>query len=631
MKDSLPSDYPLLGKPFPSTCLLNPKKDHHLLSTPQGNDMFIDKLNQGVNNNFKRRLTLETPLQTAENIPKRIMLEEDHNIPNQPHTKHHPTTDPTMINLSDDMTMEDYDDNIPPISATSSTDDDPLPSPSESPKPTTPTYQHHSSNTNHNIESWDTLKIINLIENFSTNSLTTSSQSHLAFKLLSKLDRTTLSDITSHLTHNLRRDIVGSLPYEVAIEILKQLDFQTLQNCLLVDKKWNSLITDEFWKYLLIRDNFLYEDETSQNNNKALYQERQRLHSNWINPNFKPRRVTVRGHGPNVVTCLQFDDDKIITGADDNMINIYDPNSGELLRILQGHEGGVWALKYINNQIISGSTDRTVRIWDINTGKCTHVFRGHTSTIRCMEIVDVDGEKLIVSGSRDNTLHVWKLPERGSDILEDYRPEENPYFVCVLQGHTGSVRSVTGHGEIIISGSYDNTVRVWDLRLGAEKFVLRGHTDRIYSTVYDVPRNRCISASMDATIRVWDLRTGECIKILNDHTSLVGLLGLTKDYLISAAADGTLRGWNPSAFTNDFTLHHDNHSAITTFDSNSNILISGSEGQFNVYDLKQGGKLIRSKLLSDAGQIWSAKFRFDKCVVAVERNSQSFIEILDFS
>lgn len=654
--NSSPPNYPLLGKPYPSTCLLDHKQDTQLLTTSsrQG-DLLLDNLNRSAFGNFKRRLTLEEHNGGME-AKKRIMLEEDHNIPNQPQSYKLP---PSATTLTGDIGIDadiDTDNDtllgkLPVLLSSTLTEpgEDPLPSPSESPRASPLPYPPTQGDTNTTLaaaaatspSSWNSLKIINLVENFSANSLLPSSQAHLAFKLLSKLDRSTLSDINNHLTQNLKRDIVASLPYELSIQVLKELDFGTLQNCLLVNHKWKSLITNEFWKYLLERDNFLYENEVIHENNcHELYQQRHRLHQRWIDPTYTPRRISVTAHGENVVTSLQFDDEKIITGADDKKINIYNPNTGELLKILSGHEGGVWALKYIGSQIISGSTDRTVRVWDLDSGKCTHIFRGHTSTIRCMELVTAGQDHFIVTGSRDNTLHVWRLPpplseeERGEDEggILDFRPEENPYLVCVLQGHTASVRSVTGHGNIIISGSYDHTVRVWDLQTQRERFVLRGHTDRIYSTVYDVKRQRCISASMDSTIRIWDLITGKCIKVLNDHTSLVGLLGLTKDYMISAAADGTLRGWNPYNFNNEFTFHHDNHTAITTFDSNSNILVSGSEGQFNVYDLRQGGKLIRSKtLLNDAGQIWSAKFRLDKCIVAVEKNNNSFIEILDFS
>ena len=90
------------------------------------------------------------------------------------------------------------------------------------------------------------------------------------------------------------------------------------------------------------------------------------------------------------------------------------------MKVLEGHEGGVWALKYTGNTLVTGSTDRTVRVWNMKTGQCTHIFRGHTSTIRCLDIIhpavigkNQDGEDivfpeypLLITGSRDHNIHV---------------------------------------------------------------------------------------------------------------------------------------------------------------------------------------------------------------------------------
>ena len=50
--------------------------------------------------------------------------------------------------------------------------------------------------------------------------------------------------------------------------------------------------------------------------------------------------------------------------------------------------------------IVSGSTDRTIRVWNISTGICQHILYGHTSTVRCLAL---HGD-IVVSGSRDATV-----------------------------------------------------------------------------------------------------------------------------------------------------------------------------------------------------------------------------------
>ena len=151
-----------------------------------------------------------------------------------------------------------------------------------------------------------------------------------------------------------------------------------------------------------------------------------------MNPNVRPRHISFQGHGRNVVTCLQFDSDRVISGSDDSTINIYETRTGRLLHTLHGHDGGVWALQYLDNILVSGSTDRTVRVWDIERAECTQIFYGHTSTVRCLQIImprlQPDGEyfpeePIIVTGSRDSTLRVWSLPKRGSPVYLPTPPE----------------------------------------------------------------------------------------------------------------------------------------------------------------------------------------------------------------
>ncbi|CCD26108.2 SCF ubiquitin ligase complex subunit CDC4 NDAI_0G03310 [Naumovozyma dairenensis CBS 421] len=517
------------------------------------------------------------------------------------------------------------------------------------------------TNTNNNDEYLLTENLYNNLKN----QLTPIQYKNLIFKIISNLNRTELSDMNSLLNNNLKRDIISSLPIELSIKILKNLPYQDIFKCLQVCPHWNKIInnTPMLWKNLLLNESFLNNHDnnnTNENNSSQIYKKlfysNLKVLKNWYNPNFKPQRTTLLGHSTSVVTCLQFEDDYVITGADDRQLRIYDSKKKIFLKELSGHEGGVWALKYDEDGIIvSGSTDRTVRVWDIKRGCCTHVFKGHTSTVRCLEIVTYKNIKYIVTGSRDNTLHVWKLVREDNRSIDELplifnTPEENPYFVGVLRGHMASVRTISGHGNIIISGSYDNNLMVWDIAQMKCIYLLIGHTDRIYSTIYDHQRKRCISASMDSTIKIWDLENiwnnGVCSVVtisatpctringpmmtLQGHTALVGLLRLSDKYLVSAAADGSLRGWDSNDYSRKFSYHHNNLSAITTFFMNDNILVSGSEGQFNIYNLRTGS-LVHSDLLKDSDQIWSVNFKGSLLVAAVEKDGESYIEMLDFN
>ncbi|KAF9445551.1 WD40 repeat-like protein [Macrolepiota fuliginosa MF-IS2] len=254
---------------------------------------------------------------------------------------------------------------------------------------------------------------------------------------------------------------------------------------------------------------------------------------------------------------------------------------------------------YGRNTLVTGSTDRTVRIWNLSTGVCTHVLRGHEATVRCLGIarpeVSDDGKEkqpgrpLIVSGSRDGTLRVWTLPKPGeeSNRLEGTGPEESigssnesPYLRLLLSGHTSAIRALDVKGRTVVTGSYDTTVRVWDIVTGECKFVFSGHTQKVYAVVLDLDNQCVFSGSMDTTIRQWSLESGECLNVLDGHTSLVALLSLSPQYLVSGSADGTARVWDRSTGVSIHELSGASAQAgaITTVYHDDKKVISGCQG-----------------------------------------------------
>ncbi|KAI5859261.1 WD40 repeat-like protein [Durotheca rogersii] len=378
---------------------------------------------------------------------------------------------------------------------------------------------------------------------------------------------------------------------------------------------------------------------------KSLYRRHYMIRKSWTSGKVKPSHVAFAAHPRHVITCLQFDEDKIITGSDDMLIHVYDTKTGKLRRRLEGHEGGVWALQYEGNVLVSGSTDRSVRVWDIEKGLCTQVFYGHTSTVRCLQIlmptntgkvedghpVMMPAKPLIITGSRDSQLRVWRLPESGSRRYIQTGPPANdadcPYFVRTLPGHTHSVRAIAAHADTLVSGSYDNTVRVWRISTGETVHILQGHSQKVYSVVLDVARNRCISGSMDSFVRIWDLETGSCIHTLEGHTLLVGLLDLRDERLVSAAADSTLRIWDPESGRCQSTLTA-HTGAITCFQHDGRKVISGSDRTLKMWDIRSGECI--QDLLTDLSGVWQVRFDERRCVAAVQRENLTYVEILDF-
>ncbi|KAI0345092.1 WD40 repeat-like protein [Trametopsis cervina] len=506
-------------------------------------------------------------------------------------------------------------------------------------------------------------------------------QSHVLLTFLRHSPLSVIRTLHSVLTPTLARDFLSLLPPELVSLVLSYLPYPDLARASRVSRTWRAIIDSDpvLWRELLKSTKIWfggYSENAFANAilarrrrqatqiprslplphpYKILFKSRHLTRNRWVN-NQNPKRITITAHGRSVVTCLIFTHGRIISASDDHSIHIYCPITGQLVRSLEGHEGGVWALAATKNTLVSGSTDRTVRIWDLTTGKCTHVFGGHTSTVRCLAIVkpewiDVEHEgglvtrekwpkrPLIVTGSRDHSLRVWTLPRPGDDEYRCYgaddtevdpseeEVEDNPYHRLHLQGHDHAVRALAARGRTLVSGSYDSTVRIWDIITGTCKWVLVGHTQKVYSVVLDIHRNLACSGSMDGTVRVWNLSDGQCQHTLTGHTSLVGLLGLSPSYLVSAAADSTLRVWDPDTGELRHTLAAHN-GAITCFQHDEFKVLSGSDGTLKMWDIRDGTQ-VRDLLTGIVG-VWQVVFEGRWCVAASNRVDCTVLDVWDF-
>ena len=369
----------------------------------------------------------------------------------------------------------------------------------------------------------------------------------------------------------------------------------------------------------------------------------------WMSGGTRPRHTAIAAHPQNVITCLQFDDDKVITGSDDTLIHVHDIKSGELRKELQGHESGVWDLQYEGNILVSGSADRTVRVWDISSGQCQHVLHGHTATVRSLQILmpaktmiktdagDSDDvttvrgplRPLIISGSRDGQLRVWLLPkiaDSRQENLEFHGSNNNPYFVRALFGHSQTVRHIAAAEDTLVSGSDDSTLRVWRISTGELHHVLTGHSQRVSAVILDDERSRVISASLDSQVKVWDLKNGSCMFTLKGNELPVRFLALHREHL-SSADDTTIWTWSLETGNHVKRLAID-AGHISGLQIHATRTIWGGNTAVMMQDTRTDECIC---LLSDLNEVWQVKSDERRCVAAVQRGEVTYIEVCRFS
>ena len=162
---------------------------------------------------------------------------------------------------------------------------------------------------------------------------------------------------------------------------------------------------------------------------------------------------------------------------------------------------------------------------------CLFTMVGHRDIVNSCD-VSRDGQ-LIVSASSDEELKVWDI-STGRELR-------------TLAGHRNSVETCafSPDSRRIVSGGRDGKVKLWDALSGNETVRLAGHRDAVATCAFS-PNGRFIaSASYDHTLRIWDADSGKQVRQLRGHTANVVACGFSPDgsRLISGASDGALKIW----------------------------------------------------------------------------------------
>ncbi|KAI9208531.1 WD40-repeat-containing domain protein [Polychytrium aggregatum] len=118
------------------------------------------------------------------------------------------------------------------------------------------------------------------------------------------------------------------------------------------------------------------------------------------------------------------------------------------------------------------------------------------------------------------------------------------YTTKDLQGHTKGITSLQFDSckGLLISSSYDTTIRVWDMESGKCLKELTGHTRCVRAIQFD--NVKLISGSMDNTIRIWSMKTFECLRVLEGHNNGITCLHFNDRILATGSKEGPIRVWD---------------------------------------------------------------------------------------
>ena len=242
-------------------------------------------------------------------------------------------------------------------------------------------------------------------------------------------------------------------------------------------------------------------------------------------------------------------------------------------------------------------------------GPLIHTFDGHTKAINSMAVTP-DG-KTIVSGSWDGTIKLWDI-ESGKELR-------------MLKEDTGGVTSVavTPDGKTIVSGSWNGTIRLWGIESGKELRMLKEDTGEVTSVAVTPDGKKIVSGSDDGTIRLWDIESGKELNTLKGHTNAIISMAVTPDgkTIVSGSWDGTIKLWDIESSKEPNTLKgHANAIISVAVTPDGKTIVSGSlDGTIRLWDIESGKEL--RMLKEDTGGVASVAVTPDgKTIVSGSEN-----------
>lgn len=163
---------------------------------------------------------------------------------------------------------------------------------------------------------------------------------------------------------------------------------------------------------------------------------------------------------------------------------------------------------------------------------------------------------------------------------ERYKVERNwrkgYYSITKFEGHTeGVLCCAYDNQKLLMSGSYDKTIKVWNADTGELVRTLVGHTMGVKAIAFD--EQKVISGGLDATLKVWNYHTGECISSYTGHREGVTCVDYYDKIIVSGSADKTVKVWHVDSRTCYTLRGHTDWVTCVKIHSKSGTLFSASD------------------------------------------------------
>ena len=345
---------------------------------------------------------------------------------------------------------------------------------------------------------------------------------------------------------------------------------------------------------------------------KDVYRDRFRIGTNWKHGRYSTKTWQCHAQG---ITCLQFDDQKLVTGSWDCTVKIWDMATGKKIRTLLDNVSPIRCLQYNDTQLITGARNGVIQIWDWRTGELLKTWQHHPPLTDNGVISLHWTDQILVLGCQMGFIGTYGANQQSTN--HDWAAHAD--WVNSLKVDVAS--------RTLFSASDDCFIKLWDLDSRVCIKTYTGHSAQVQQIILippeveideedygrqvpshnsnvgspfesptsdspeathtgsllfpdepdrPAPPSYMLTASLDGTVRLWHVASGRCIHCFFGHVEGVWSIAVDSLRVVSGAQDKTVKVWDlrTGKYERTLTGHTD---AVTCVGLTETRIVSGSE------------------------------------------------------
>nr|XP_054750200.1 telomerase protein component 1-like [Lytechinus pictus] len=274
-------------------------------------------------------------------------------------------------------------------------------------------------------------------------------------------------------------------------------------------------------------------------------------------------------------------------GTKNCQLKLFEMETGKELKSFIGHSDAVTSCCFVGkSRLVSASRDKTLSLWDVEQGFRVNTLKGHRGLVSGC-ISDSKGVNLASCGW-DCRVLIWdgRSGKQTSDITE-------PRPISCLSYHP--------EGKLLVTGSWDATLKIWDTFNKKRVAILRGHRSSVRAVTYSPTGRHIASASLDGAVKLWSADTGTQVGSLCGHSQPINHIAFSQSgrELVTVSNDHKTKVWSGNLGKQLATFKGKDQSASTqaTFSTDGEFVAMGyHSGEVKVIEVASKREVFASVL-----------------------------------